>query len=229
MLASYIGAYRKNFCVADLGAGTGKLTGALIEMGLSGFAVEPNESMLSYGKSNYGNSSFVWRKGFAENTGLQDSSIDWILMGSSFHWANFDDAMLEFKKILKPNGYFTAIWNPRAIHKNTLEQKIENKLKELIPNISRVSSGAKEYTENLSERLESAGIWDDLLFIEAPYSMVRSQDEYIGVWKSVNDIQVQTGPERFKKLMEFIKEETGELDKVETFYDIRAWTVQLKE
>ena len=31
--------------VADIGAGTGKLTENLMEMGLSGFAIEPNKAM----------------------------------------------------------------------------------------------------------------------------------------------------------------------------------------
>jgi ubiquinone/menaquinone biosynthesis C-methylase UbiE len=228
MLASYIGAYRKNFRVADIGAGTGKLTEVLIKIGLSGFAVEPNEFMLSNGKNIYGDNSFEWRIGYAENTGLPDSSIDWVLMGSSFHWANFDDAMFEFKRILKPFSYFTAIWNPRTINKNLLEQKIEAKIKELAPNISRVSSGAKQYTKDLSERLSSTGMWDDLLFIEAPYSMTRSPDEYVEVWRSVNDVQAQMGVECFEKLIGFIESEVKSMDKIETFYDIRAWTVRLK-
>ena len=49
-IAKYINAYQTpNFLVADVGAGTGKLTENLIEIGLKGYAIEPNSSMLHEG------------------------------------------------------------------------------------------------------------------------------------------------------------------------------------
>ncbi len=40
--------------VADIGAGTGKLTENLAEIGLCGFAVEPNAAMRAEAAQNYG-------------------------------------------------------------------------------------------------------------------------------------------------------------------------------
>lgn len=49
--------------VADIGAGTGKLTENLLEIGLTGFAVEPNEAMRTEaGKHNW-KEKFVWLGG----------------------------------------------------------------------------------------------------------------------------------------------------------------------
>ena len=38
-------------------------------------------------------------------------------MGSSFHWADTLQALEEFHRILRPGGFFTAIWNPRLLKK----------------------------------------------------------------------------------------------------------------
>lgn len=54
--------------VADIGAGTGKLTENLVEIGLEGFAVEPNDAMRrEAGKILWGE-KFLWSEGYAEAT-----------------------------------------------------------------------------------------------------------------------------------------------------------------
>ena len=78
-----------NIVVADVGAGTGKLTEELEKIGLKGYAVEPNDAMRNEGIKIFSNkNTFEWSKGTAESTGLPDNSVDWVLMGSSFHWAD---------------------------------------------------------------------------------------------------------------------------------------------
>ena len=48
-LARFAGSGGASFRVAEIGAGTGKLTKTLLEMGLSGWAVEPNDAMRAQG------------------------------------------------------------------------------------------------------------------------------------------------------------------------------------
>lgn len=116
-----------NLTAADIGAGTGKLTMALNELGITGYAVEPNDAMRKKGIKNFENQkSFVWSKGSAEKTNLPEHCVDWVLMGDSFHWVDPTFAIPEFKRILKPGGFFTAIWKPRNIISSELHQKIED-------------------------------------------------------------------------------------------------------
>lgn len=62
--------------IADVGAGTGKLTADLCDLGLCGYAVEPNDAMRAEGLKLFAqNSSFQWSKGAAENTGLPAAKI----------------------------------------------------------------------------------------------------------------------------------------------------------
>lgn len=134
-----------------MGAGTGKLTENLSEIGLKGYAVEPNDAMRAEGCKLFADKgTFTWSKGTAEETGLEDNSVDWVLMGSSFHWTNKEKAIKEFARILKPGGYFTAIWNPRDIKRSELHMQIEDMIYNEIPNMKRVSSGATVTTEQMA-------------------------------------------------------------------------------
>jgi ubiquinone/menaquinone biosynthesis C-methylase UbiE len=145
--------------VADIGAGTGKLTENLAEIGLDGYAVEPNDAMRAEGEKAFaGRDEFVWSKGSAEETGLPDSSVNWALMGSSFHWTNSELATREFYRILVPGGFFTAIWNPRDIESSELHQRIEAVVYSEIPNMKRVSSGNTVTMAEMKEKILGGGI-----------------------------------------------------------------------
>ena len=190
---------------ADVGAGTGKLTDALLSLGLSGYAVEPNDNMRQEGERLLGNPSLEWKKGSAEATSLPDACVDWVLMASSFHWARTTEALAEFHRILRPGGYFTVIYNPRDTRTEGLQKEMDDAIRKLVPELKRNSSGASAYTHDLEQKLLSTGHFTDPIFIEAPYEIAMSRERYIGVWKSVNDIQVQAGPERWNAFLNLLE------------------------
>jgi len=227
MLVKHINAFQKlNFIVADIGAGTGKLTENLTELNLTGFAIEPNQSMREEGLQLVDSSHFKWIDGSAEKTSLSDSSVDWVLMGSSFHWTDQQIALKEFNRILKPGGFFTAIWNPRDIEKKPLHKKIEAEIHRIAPNIKRVSSGRAACTNNLEKILLDQNYFQNLIFIEASHEIKMSQDRYLGAWRSVNDIQAQVGPQKFNEILQVITKEISNYDEICVPYKTRAWTVQ---
>lgn len=212
--------------VADIGAGTGKLTENLVEIGLNGFAVEPNEAMRVEAAKHSWGEKFIWSEGCAETTGLKDNCVNWALMGSSFHWADSKLAVKEFYRILVPGGFFTAIWNPRDIESSELHQRIEETVYEEVPKMKRVSSGKAITTEEMSEKLLTGGYFKDILFMEAPHVEIMSKERYMNTWKSVNDIQVQAGEEGFQRILKKIEKIISEFDEIEVPYRSRSWTVQ---
>lgn len=227
-LSRYLGAGQSDFQVADVGAGTGKLTEGLLALGLRVTAVEPNQAMRETGEHQLGQASGLrWLAGSAEATGLPDRSVDWVLMGSSFHWTDPVAALTEFARILKPGGAFTALWNPRALADSELHSRIEARIQALAPHIQRVSSGSSQYTQHLESTLLQSGQFGRLLFMEAPHLLKMPPERYLGAWRSVNDIQAQAGPELFEAIMQAIAVEIKGLESIEVPYRTRAWTVQL--
>ncbi|VDG72431.1 methylase involved in ubiquinone/menaquinone biosynthesis [Clostridium carnis] len=226
LLCSYIGI-EENDIIADVGAGTGKLTENLNNIGMKGYAVEPNDAMREEGiKLFTGNKNFKWMKGTAEQTKIDDSSVKWVIMGSSFHWTDSEKALQEFNRILKVGGGFTAIWNPRDIYRSELHTRIEEKIYNICPNIKRVSSGSKDNMNNMERIITSHRNLGELIFIEKSYDIIMSKERFIGAWESVNDIQVQAGKEKFDMIINMIREEIEELDEILVPYKTRAWTVK---
>jgi ubiquinone/menaquinone biosynthesis C-methylase UbiE len=164
-----------------------------------------------------------WKKGSGENTTLPDQSVDWVLMGSSFHWVNLEQGLAEFHRILRPGGMFTAVWNPRDLERSALQSKIDTRVKEMVPNLKRISSGGSSAQDWLT-LLVSTGKFGDAIFMEARHEEEMSPERYMGVWNSVNDIQVQAGPQRWQEILQMIETEIAGLDKIVVPYATRAWT-----
>jgi SAM-dependent methyltransferase len=209
---------------ADVGAGTGIWTRMLVSRGLrSVVAVEPNDDMREQGIETSHGTGVSWRKGTAEVTGLESGSVDLLSMASSFHWADFDKACAEFHRVLRPKGIFVALWNPRFIEANPLLVEIEAQVAKLKPDIRRVSSGRSGLTERLTDLLCAKDLFTDVLYLEGRHSLRQTPAQYLGAWRSVNDLQVQLGADKFAKFLEFVVERTGSLAHIETTYLTRAW------
>lgn len=226
-ILSYVGRATSSIDAADVGAGTGIWTRMLAAQGLhSVIAVEPNDDMLKHGLETSSDAGIVWLTGTAEATGLPKGSIDLVTMASSLHWADFDHACAEFHRILRPGGAFAALWNPRLIEPNPLLVEIEQQIMKLKPDIRRVSSGRSGVAERLTDMLSAKPQFADVLYLEARHFLRQTPSEYIGLWKSVNDVQVQLGPELFRKFLDFIEKRTAGLEAIETTYLTRAWVAR---
>lgn len=102
--------------VADVGAGTGKLSAQLLECGFRVYGVEPNPDMRATAESLLGsNPRFFSIAGCHKDVGLPPRCVDFITVAQAFHW--FDPAAFrqECLRILKEPGYVFLIWNSRDL------------------------------------------------------------------------------------------------------------------
>jgi SAM-dependent methyltransferase len=88
--------------VLELGAGTGQLSGALVEAGLELTAVEPLEATRELLAAAIGAERV--RSGRAEEIPLADASVRAVLAADAFHWFDERRAMPEIKRVLQPRG-----------------------------------------------------------------------------------------------------------------------------
>lgn len=102
----------ENSRVADIGAGTGIFTKALLGKFRNVTAVEPNGDMYSVLKANLPDITAV--QSSAENTGLQQNSFDLITTAQAFHWFDKDRFSNECIRLLKPGGKLAVVWNRRV-------------------------------------------------------------------------------------------------------------------
>ena len=232
VLCGLLGLLEKSSCdidFVDVGAGTGIWSRMVVDAGVkSAIAVEPNNDMRNIGITDSQHTAIRWLPGSAENTGLSDGDADWVTMASSFHWANFDAATQEFHRVLRPGGRFTALWNPRFIEINPLLTEIEGYLHTLQPKIKRVSSGRSGITETLTDKLWSSKYFEDVVYLEGRHTVGMTPDRYLGAWRSVNDLRVQLGNDKFKDFLKFVEERISDVQLIEATYLTRAWSARRK-
>ena len=107
---------RPEHVVADVGSGTGILTGILLANGNRVFAVEPNRAMARAAEERLGGDpNFRSVDGRAEATGLEPGQVDFIVVGQAFHWFDVARTREEFRRILEPDGGVALVWNIRRV------------------------------------------------------------------------------------------------------------------
>jgi len=211
----------------DVGAGTGIWTRMLAEHPFKSVtAVEPNGNMRENGIKDSNQTKINWLEGSGEQTNLADNSMDFLSMASSFHWVDFDKGIREFHRVLRPNGLFVAIWNPRLIDANPVLKQIENYVYEINPNIKRVSSGKSDFVNELTQKLTETSLFKDLIYMEGCHDLNFSKEQYMGVWRSVNDIRAQLGEAGFETFLKKTEAAIQPLDQITCRYMTRAWIVK---
>jgi SAM-dependent methyltransferase len=95
--------------VLDLGAGTGKLTAALVSLGAEVIAVEPDPAMLTELRREL--PAVRALPGTAEAIPLPDASVDAVLSGNAMHWFDMNVAGPDIARVLTPGGVLAGLWN----------------------------------------------------------------------------------------------------------------------
>ncbi|KZE91337.1 class I SAM-dependent methyltransferase [Microbacterium sp. TNHR37B] len=102
--------------VADVGAGTGKLTRVLRSLGADVVAVDPDPEMLAALRTAVpGVPTLV---GSAEalplpRAGESVGALDAVVLGQAWHWVDPGAASIEVARVLRPGGVLGLVWNLR--------------------------------------------------------------------------------------------------------------------
>jgi SAM-dependent methyltransferase len=104
-------AARDGLRVADVGAGTGKLTRTLSGLGHEVVAVDPSEGMLEELRNAVpGTPTFI---GTAEQLPLPDGSVDAVTFAQAWHWVEPGAALRDVARVLRPGGVLGIAWHVR--------------------------------------------------------------------------------------------------------------------
>ncbi|MBU1050009.1 methyltransferase domain-containing protein [Candidatus Bipolaricaulota bacterium] len=125
--------------IADVGSGTGILTKQLLDRNLRVLAIEPNAEMRQCAEALLTeHERFTSVSGTAEETGLAPASVDAVVVAQAFHWFRREQALKEFRRILKPEGWLALVWNQRK-STQLFQRDYESLLGIHAPEYSRVS------------------------------------------------------------------------------------------
>ena len=97
--------------VVDLASGTGKLTRLLEPAGADLIAAEPVPGMRATFRALLPNVPIVATT--AEQLAFRDGSLDAVTVAQAFHWFDYDRALAELRRVLRPAGRVGLVWNAR--------------------------------------------------------------------------------------------------------------------
>lgn len=97
--------------VLELGAGTGKLTRTMVELGHDVQATDPDAAMLALLEAKVPGARTAVAS--AEDVPLADASVDAVVAAQAFHWFDLDRALPEAARVLRPGGRICLVWNQR--------------------------------------------------------------------------------------------------------------------
>ena len=217
---------QKNFPVADIGAGTGKLTKLLCENNLIVSAVEPNKNMRFYGEKNTKKFPNVnWSAGTGEDTTLKSNSMYCVFFGSSFNTVNYKKTFIEIKRVSIKNGFFCCMWNHRNL-KNTHQKEIEKIIKSYLPHYS-YGDRRYDYKKMLSKETSLFNVKK----ITQSFSININKKDFIKAWKSHGTLRRNCESSvQFKKIILSITSYVNSLSNnyVKVPYDNVAYLANIK-
>lgn len=116
-------------CV-DIGAGTGRLTAALVAQALQVTAIEPNAAMRAIGGRDVPHARWLATRG--EATGLPSRCCTLLTFGSSFNVLPARAALDEAARLLHPGGWLVCLWNHRDLD-DPLQRRLQAAIEERVP------------------------------------------------------------------------------------------------
>jgi ubiquinone/menaquinone biosynthesis C-methylase UbiE len=173
--------------VAEIGAGTGKLTKELLKHGLSVRSVEPNDAMRAIGIQNTNGKSVTWSVGTGESTGLESASAHAVFFGSSFNVVDQGLTLIEVSRVLKSRGWFGCMWNHRDLD-DPIQQHIESIIKS---SIQGYSYGSRR--EDPTSVIASSALFSDTKVIERGFHWKMPKSDIIVAWRSHATLKRQAG------------------------------------
>lgn len=211
--------------VADIGSGTGILTRPFLEEGNTVYGVEPNREMRRASEAAFADhDSFHSIDGRAEETGLPDHTVDFVVVGQAFHWFDPEQTRTEFLRIARPGSGCALVWNHRKTDATVFLRGYEAFLLEWGTDYAEVS-GQYERSEAL-----------DILFGNAPYQFRTFPNEQIfdleglrGRLMSSSYVPAPDSPkfDAMLKALEKLFKTHEESGKVRFEYDTRVYLGQL--
>ena len=112
--------------VFEIGAGTGSATRALLAAGAEVVAVEPDARLAGFLRARVTSPSLRVLTQAFDDAHLSEHAFDLGLAATSFHWLDEAPALAKIARLLKPGGWWAALWNvfgddayPDPFHKAT--------------------------------------------------------------------------------------------------------------
>jgi SAM-dependent methyltransferase len=138
-------------------------------------------------------------EGSAEFTTLEDASVDFVTAGQAFHWFEPEKTRAEFRRILRPQGWFVAVWNFRE-KETPFAKAYEDILVKYGTDYARVRESYPE-----AHDMQGFFLGGEFLHRTLPGGRLLDWDELAGLLRSASYMP-QEGHANFAPMMDSLRE-----------------------
>jgi SAM-dependent methyltransferase len=138
-LAAECGLCRKA-AVFEIGAGTGKATRRLLELGADPLvAIEPDQRLAEFLRATIAGEALKVLAAPFEDVSLDAGAFDLGVSATAFHWLDEDPALEKIASLLRPGGWWAAVWN--EFRDDSLPDTFHEATRELLGALNSPSAG----------------------------------------------------------------------------------------
>ena len=167
--------------IADLGAGTGKVSRAAAHRGWRVTAVEPGEPMLAVLRRRAAAEGLPIKvvQATAERTGLPAAAFDAAVAGEAYHWFDAPIALAEMARVVRPGGGIAFFWNVVDEARSSLVAGERRLVAEYGIDGSDVRRpGPRPETR---DAVRAVGAFDDPVFVQVRHTVPMRGADYLGL------------------------------------------------
>lgn len=185
--------------VVDLGAGTGRASLAMANLGWRVTAVEPGKPMLDVLRGRAANEGLLIStvQASAEETGLDPASADLVTAAQAFHWFDQQRALSEMARIVKPGGGLALFWNVRDAERSPFLADYRQVLQRYVSDADggRYESSMPE--ETTRRTIEAHGeAFSDVRLTVLHHEVQMTGDQFVGMVFTASYVRVNKTPEQ---------------------------------
>ena len=190
---------------ADVGAGSGIFSRALVDRGWGVLAVEPSPAMLQHvlaPASSAGPAATNIRCicATAEATALADGCVTLVTAAQAFHWFNPPYALAEFARILEPGGALALVWNNREAAGSAFVETYEDLIGQYNPRYQR------EYRrQDWPGKMAASGAYEPAAYRRFDRVWTPSADALVGFSRSVSYLRNVLSREHWPRFEEDLR------------------------
>ena len=177
--------------VADVAAGTGKLTRLLAPSGARVVAVEPLAEMAAVLRRVVAGVPVA--RGVAERLPLREGSIDAVVVAEAFHWFEVGVALAEVRRVLRPGGGLAMLWNQAGAEPAPWQMELGVLLAGMRePDLPFVGSHSRPWPDDVA----AAGGFTGLAHRSFPHEQVVEAEDVVAGALSTSWVAVRPEDER---------------------------------
>ena len=182
--------------VFEIGAGTGKATRRLLDLGADPVvALEPDVRLAAFLRNSSADASLKVIVAPFEDAALESAGFDLGVCATAFHWLDENDALLKVADLLRPGGWWAAFWN--VFGDNSRPDPFHDATEALLAGPSSPSAGSHDVPFALDAAarvgaLRQSGRFDIVEHRTAAWSLELDPEQTVALYATFSNINVRS-------------------------------------